>query len=114
MGDACMVVVLGAPVTGEDGAVTVPEALVYSGRCKVQTYEPHESSPNAGGAVMTVQRYALHVPVGLFVPAVGQKVTITGAALDPALVGREYKVVSLLHKSTATAYRLGIVEWVDG
>lgn len=110
--DACTFVELGAPVTDDEGDVYVPGSVVYSGRCRVQTYEPYEKTPEAGGAVSVVQRYSLHVPVGSFFPEVGQVAIVTAAALDPALVGRQYRVTGLLHKSQATAYRLLVDEYV--
>ena len=54
----------------------------------------------------------MHVPVAAFVPVVGHVITITAATIAPGLVGREYRVVALLHKSLATAYRLGVEEIV--
>lgn len=112
MVDACTIVELGAPVTDADGDVTIPGTVVYSGACKVQTYEPYEKSPEAGGAVSTVQRYRVHVPVGSFDPAVGHVVVVTAARLDANLVGRQYRVTGLLHKSQASAYRLLVDEYV--
>lgn len=113
----------GTPVTDPDtGEVTAPLAPVYPdpewpdehpwkhGPCKVQTYEAQESNPEAGGATFTVQRYAVHVPVGSFAPQTGDVVEITATEFDPNLVGRKYRVVALLHKSMATAYRLGVEE----
>ena len=103
------------------GASTSTYATVYgpdiaplpgkrSGMCKVQGLDPQEANPEAGGATLTVQRYAIHVPVGAFVPKVGHVVTITATALDPNLVGHQYRVVALLHKTLATAYRLSVEE----
>ncbi len=97
------------PLTGVD---TPTYSTLYTGRCKVQTYEPYERNPEVGGATMTIQRYSVHVPVGSFAPAIGQVVTITAATLDPNLVAREFRVVALLHKTAATAYRLSVEESV--
>lgn len=109
--DTCTIVRLGTPVTDADGDVTMPAPTqVYSGKAKVQTYEAQESNPEAGGATLTVQRYALHIPVGSYVPEIGHLATIAASALDPNMVGRKYRVVALLHKSLATAYRLGVEE----
>lgn len=93
------------PGTGEP---TTPMTEVYSGKAKVQTYEAQESNPEAGEAVLTFQRYQVHVPVGSFEPAVGDVVEITTAALDAHLVGHTFRVVAPLDKSMATAYRLGV------
>jgi hypothetical protein len=113
MVDACTVGRPGDPVTDPNtGVVTAPLTPLYAGKAKVQTWQAQESNPEAGGATFTVQRYAVHVPVGSFSPEVGDVVTITAAALDANLVGRKYRVVALLHKSMATAYRLGVEEMV--
>jgi len=106
--DTCTV----SPVTDVDESTGAPTlgAPVYTGRCKVQASQAQEANPEAGGATFTVQRYAVHVPVGAFVPVVDQVVTITAAALDAGLVGRKYRVVALLHKSLATSQRLTVEE----
>lgn len=111
MVDSCTIGRPGPAVTDPDtGEITHPATQVYAGKAKVQTWEAQESNPEAGGATFTVQRYAVHVPVGSFAPRVDDVVTITSAALDPNLTGRRYRVVALLHKSLATAYRLGVEE----
>lgn len=121
--DSCTIGDLGDPVTDPDtGEVTTPIEPVYPdpswpdghpwkhGPCKVQTWEAQESNPEAGGAVLTVQRYQVHTPVGSFAPRIGHVVEIEAAALDPNLTGRRYRVAALLHKTLATAYRLGVQE----
>ena len=84
----------------------------YAGKCKVQSTSSSESTPVAGGATFTIQRSEVHFPVGSFSTAVGQVVTLETCALDPLLVGHTFRVVALLHKSAATAYRLGVEETV--
>lgn len=108
--DAAKVESLGAPVEDDDGDVTAARTTVYEGRCKVQTLDPQEANPVAGGATYTVQRYRIDFPVGAFRPAVGQAVTITAATLDPNLTGRTFRVVALMHKTAGTAYRLAVEE----
>ena len=102
------------PGTGED---TPTYTALYGtdeepGRCKVQTFEAFEQTPEAVGHQFTVQRYAVHVPVGSFAPAIGDLVTIAEAAMDENLTGRVFRVVALLHKTAATAYRLGVTDEV--
>lgn len=81
---------------------------VYSGPARVQTDENVERVADVGGATVVVQRYSVHLPVADFAPAIDDIITVTAAALDPNLVGRVFTVRSLLHKSAATAYRLGV------
>lgn len=109
--DACTIVRPGETVTDPDtGATSNPGPTLYTGKAKVQSLDPQERNPEAGGASFTVQRYALHIPVGAYAPAVGDVATITAAAADANLVGRKYRVVALLHKTLATAYRLSLEE----
>ena len=102
-------------VTVDDVGVTTPDYSepLYEGPCRVQTFEPQEYTPDVAVATVTTQRYAVHVPVGAYEPSIGDVVEISTATLDPHLAGREYRVVALLHKSQATAYRLGVLEIVD-
>lgn len=96
------------PVTYEP----VPTVL-YTGPARVQTYEPVQLATEVGGGSATVQRYAVHVPVGSYVPEIDDIVTVTACALDANLAGRVFKVRGLLHKSAATAYRL-VVDDTNG
>lgn len=99
----------GAPVTDPDtGEVTYPRTTVYEGKARIQTYEAQEHKQDVGTATITTTRYALHVPVGSYAPSLDDVATVTAAANDPHLVGRRFDVVALLHKTAATAYRLGI------
>lgn len=84
-------------------------AVAYSGKCKVQTFEAHESTPDSGGHQFTVQRYSVHVPATAQVD-VDYMVAVTSAALDANLVGRRYRVAGFLHKTFATANRLQVEE----
>lgn len=121
MRDTCVITVAAAgdpdPVTG-----VVPRQTVYPdpawpashpwkhGPCKVQSLVSQEFNPEIAGAVFTVQRYRIDLPVGSFVPTIGAEVTMGAVAFDPNLTGRTYRVVGLLHKTAATAYRLAVEE----
>lgn len=107
MVDTCTVARPGAvtdPVTGEAEAVEV-----YAGRCKIQTYEGYEQNPTAGGAVLTVQRYRVDMPVS-FRPEAGDVVTIVASQTDPHLVGKTYRVTAPFSKTYATASRCFVDE----
>src|SRR5690625_2907717 len=62
------------PETGE--RPIEPGPLRYQGKCKVQTYEAHESTPQSGEHYYTVQRYYLHVPVGAAPVQVNDEVVV--------------------------------------
>lgn len=114
--DTCTVKTPTGTSTNETtGVVTATYTNVYTGMCKVQSPGAHvnpQSNPEVSGATFTVLRSEVHVPVSAFTPAVGQVVTLTAVPLDALLVGRVFRVVAMLHKSQATAYRLGVDEIV--
>ena len=112
MVDSCTVRRVTNTVNPATGADVVTSTTLYTGRAKVQTFEAFEQTPNASGHEFTVQRYSVHLPVGSFAPAVGDLVDITAATLDDGLTGRTFRVVALLHKTAATAYRLAVTELV--
>lgn len=89
-----------------------PDVLPHRGKCKVQTFEPHESKPESGDHVFTVQRYSLHIPADATQVAVDDRAQITASQLGPNLVGRTYRISGLHHKSLATSQRLLIDEVV--
>ena len=89
----------------ESGEYGDADAVVYEGRCKVQTFQAFEAEPEAGGAQRVVQRYYLHVPVsaGVFLP--GDRAEIT-ASSNPNLIGNVYVVAAAHEKDWQTAQRL--------
>lgn len=107
--DACRAERPGPPIFNPATGVDEPSlTLLYEGRCKVQTYEGHETTREAGGALVTEQRYSVHVPMAAFAPKVGDVITIISSPEDPFLAGRTYRVVAPLHKTLTTARRLGV------
>jgi hypothetical protein len=95
------------PVTGL--RPETPGALAYSGKCKVQTFEAHESTPESGDHQYSVQRTQVHLPATTEV-TVDQIITVTASVLDPNLVGRRFRIAAFLHKSFATANRVQVEE----
>lgn len=111
MFDACVVDRPGPVVTDPDTGVAAPSLeRIYDGKCKVQQTIAQSSNPTAGGHSFTVQSTRWDTPVSAGPFAVNDVVTMTGAVLDPQLVGRVYRVVELFHKSGATAQRVRVEE----
>lgn len=107
MVDTCRVTRSGEPVTDpETGVVTTPQVTVYEGKAKSQTYEGYERNPDAAGHEFTVQRYAVHFPVGSFDPRVGDEIEWLTSAHTPALVGTKETIAALFDKSMSTAMRV--------
>lgn len=102
MTDSCEVTRLVAG-EDEDGIDVTTKTTVYSGRCKVQTYEPYEQSLVIVGNPVTQQRYQVHFPWASTVLEVGDIVRVAGRE-------RPLRVVSLFDKTYATAIRVACEE----
>lgn len=111
MVDTCIIDRPGEPVTDpETGAVTPSYTPVYEGKCKVQLTASQAASPEAGGAVFTVQRGRVDLPVGAGPIETGDRARITAARFNPALVGNVYRVTELFEKTWPTAQRIPVEE----
>lgn len=90
------------PLTGLPARV-----LVYSGPGRLQSFEGYESGPESIGHTTTIQRMALHLPIGNYRPQVNHVAVCTASRLDPNLVGNEYRMTQdAPFKSVGTAYRV--------
>lgn len=93
------------PLTG-----VAPGVLVYEGRAKLQTFEPHEQDRVAGGAHLTIQRSRIDLPVGDYRSQQGDVAEFT-ASTDPNVTGRRFRIVQEWPAKThATAYRIAVDE----
>lgn len=115
--DACTVHRPGDPVTDpETGDVVVNSTLIYGpdspkkGKCKVQQTLSQAANPVAGEHSFTVQDSRVDFPVDAGPFNVDDVVTMTASVLDPQLVGREFRIAELFHKSAATAQRTRVKE----
>lgn len=87
--------------TGPDGLDTMTEAPVWAGPCKVQTYEAHETSANAAGALVTIQRYSIHLPHHVDVVRVGDLIRVAGYL-------SMFRVTGLFDKTHVTSRRFQV------
>lgn len=115
--DACTIRRRG-PVTTDPatGVVTPSWTPVYSGPCKIQDskgFGAAGTAPQSGEHRFTVQGWQLHLPVAATGPTVGDVVTVTAAAVDPALVGRTYHLGNVFAKTYPTAGRFQLEEVVS-
>lgn len=90
-------------------AVT-PGALKYSGKGKVQTTDAIGHDAEAGDRGIMVTRYEVHLPISAAAAAVDDVWSVTSSPNDPELVGRRFRVASLMHKTHPTARRLAVEE----
>lgn len=90
-------------VTAPDYTTVEGDVVVYSGRCKVQTYEPDAVVVNSGGRPVTTQEYRLHVPLDAGPFRVGDVAMVEGYQYP-------FRVDGLLDKTMITAQRLKVTQ----
>lgn len=108
MFDKCIIRrVTGETTDRETGKVVPVYADMYTGKCKIQSYEGYEQEKDTVGTSLTMQRMSCHLPVGAYRINVGDIVEITESRLDPLLVGRKFRITNEApFKTLATAYRV--------
>lgn len=112
MTDTCLIQRKSGGVTDDlTGVVTPTWATVYTGRCRIQQADAMGQRTESGEASVVVLRLELQLPiVGSEAVAHGDRVTVTAATNDTALVGRVFTIRDLAHKSEATARRVSLEE----
>jgi hypothetical protein len=111
MVDACTVRrVTGEATDPDTGSVAPTYDQIYTGKCKVQAQGVISRVHTAGEHQFVVQHNRIDLPAGSAAVIVGDVVDVTASVNDPALVGRRFRVIELLHKSFASAQRLGVEE----
>ena len=102
----------GTRVLDEDTGqyVDTPGPLKYSGKAKIQTVDALGRDADAGDRVMVEARFRVDLPMSAPAAAVDDIFTATSSVHDPELVGRRFRVASLVHKSFMTARRLAVEE----
>lgn len=97
----------------DEGAGTyahTPGVLRYSGKAKAQTTDTIGHDAEAGDRTTVSTRFEIHLPMSASTAAVGDMFTFTASATDPQLVGRRFRVASLVHKTWMTARRIAVEE----
>lgn len=116
MVDACTITrVTGETTDGDTGVVTPTTVTVYIGQCRVQQSQLGADSVGVDPGEVAVRLVAFEVQL----PVAGtdglrrnDRVTVTAAAHDADLVGREFALVGLAHKTHATSRRIQVQEVV--
>ena len=101
MTDHCTVRRVETVVDPVDYTTTEQEVVVWSGACKVATYEPDAIDLVSGGRPVTTQEYRLHVPVGAGPFQIGYLAYVDGYP-------HVFRVDGLLQKTFQTAQRLKV------
>lgn len=99
------------PVTGK---VTYPSAVIYptgdgDGRGYIQAASAQGADVNIPSGPVMVQESRVSVPHDVDLH-IGDLVHVTSSQSSPLLVGRDFSVTRLLHKSRATAHRAAVEE----
>jgi hypothetical protein len=102
----------GSPVINEDtGAVTDGVgAVVYTGKCRVQSRSSVSASPDAGGHSFVVVSREVHIPANAVDVEDDDVVEITASLLNSFTVGKKYRVEGFTPDSFDTASRLPVKE----
>lgn len=87
-----------------------PGTLKYAGAAKIQTTDTIGDPKQAAERIVMRTRFELDLPMSAPAAAVDDVWTHTASELDPELVGRRFRIVSLLHKSFMTARRITVEE----
>jgi hypothetical protein len=111
MADACTITRGTGEVVGPGGVITPTTSTQYDGPCKVQQRAVAGNSDESGEATLLIVTREVHLPVltSTTVKADDQ-ITITAAAVDPALVGKVFVVRGEAGKTYASARRLQVIE----
>ena len=112
MVDACTIVRTTGALTQDEttGRITPTVTELYGGRCQVRAPALVAETPEVGARTATVQRLIIKVPVEVVDVRIGDRVVVTDAVHDPELVGREFVVSGLHHKTFSTARKLAVDE----
>lgn len=113
MADVCTIKRLdtGSTTNPDSGYPTSTYTTLYTGKCRIQQQAVIARPHDVGEDTVLIVRFDLQLPVaGTEGLKVNDIVTITACVHDADLVGREFQVWELAHKSEATARRVGITE----
>jgi hypothetical protein len=111
MVDACVIKRITSTSTNPTtGVITPTYSTLYTGQCRVQQSGSQGQLADAGEAALVLLRLEVQLPMSVVGLAEGDEITVTASALDSDLVGRVFVIRDLMHKTHATARRLGVVE----
>jgi hypothetical protein len=110
--DACTVQHQTGESTDASGTVITPTygAAFYTGKCQVQTTTETGQAADVGQAYRIVTRRTVKLPMSVTGVVEGDRIVITAAALDAALVGNVYVARDIEEKTFLTARRVTVLE----
>lgn len=111
--DTCTVKRLASKPTDPDtGVVTPTYTTIYTGKCKIQHTQraTNAHSLNLGEAEVLLARLEAHLPTSVVGILSDDVLTVNTSALDADLVGQDFSIRELAHKTLQTARRYGLLE----
>lgn len=102
----------GTRVLDEDTGqyVDTPGPVKYAGKAKIQTTATIGNDSEAGDRLVMQTRFEVHLPVDAPAAAVDDVFVVTASVNDPQLVGRQFRVASLSHRTWPVERRLAVEE----
>ncbi|GAA1110545.1 hypothetical protein GCM10009650_12530 [Nesterenkonia jeotgali] len=99
----------GNPVTNPDGTVTRPVQTVHAGVGRIQGRSTEGEDRTVAGADVLIVTFQAQVPVGVDLRPSDQ-VEVTASQMDPLMVGRTFRVESVVRKTHATKTTANVEE----
>jgi hypothetical protein len=110
MADTCVITRLGKPnVDVATGKETLANVNVYHGCCRISTSLADEFTRESAGASMTSEKLTLQIPIGAAEVRTGDQVLLN-ASVNPHLVGRKFRIVTIATDTFATAAKFTVEE----
>ncbi|MET0416384.1 MAG: DUF6093 family protein [Actinoplanes sp.] len=109
MVDTCTIQHVTGENTDADGNVTPTYSTVYTGSCRVQQQQPYAERNDAGQAYQLLLRLEIQLPMSVTGISPDDVVTIV-TSRDADLVGRQFSVRDLAHKTDASSRRVQCME----
>lgn len=100
----------GEATNPESGVVTPTYSAVYTGKCRLQQPTGQANERDVGEATILMLRFELQLPMSVVGVQADDVVQVTASQMDPDLVGREFAVRGLSHKTHGVMRRLQLEE----
>ncbi|MGJ9405265.1 DUF6093 family protein [Nesterenkonia aurantiaca] len=99
----------GNPVTGPDGKVTIPTETVHDGIGRIQGRSSEGLDKTVAGAAVLIVTFQAQVPVSVPLKD-GDEIRVTASEMDSMMVGRKFRVESVVRKTHATKTTANVEE----
>lgn len=94
--------------------ITRGDRTIYEGKGRIQTHQPHPSTPVAAGHTFVEQLYRVDIPAEAPGVRVGDVAEVIASVLNATLTGRQYTIRGPHGETFNTAQRFIVTEEVSG